>query len=679
MKRIAVDIGGTFTDIVYVDEDSARILVDKVRSTPDNIGRAVTDAIHKIQIDVSQVDLFIHGTTAGINTVVQRKGAKVGLITTEGFRDVLEMGRGNKRRLYDYMEKKPTPLVPRHLRMSVHERINHKGEIIRHLEEKEVQEIIERLKDCGVEAIAVCLLHSYANPENERKLGKIISEIWPEATIALSHRVAREVREYERMSTTVINAYIERAVVHYLEGLIAKLEAAGFDGHLLVLGPSGVQGIETVGETAITTLASGPIGGAAGAAHMAGLCGVENVVTMDVGGTSFDVSLINNGLNVETHRMEIMGFPVLMAGVDIRPIGAGGGSIARLDAAGLLTVGPESAGANPGPMAYGMGGNEPTVTDAAIVNGIIDPDNFLGGELRLDMELAQKGIRKIAERLDVGINDAAEGILAIARNNMTTAMMEILIGQGFDPRDFALMPYGGAGGIFAAPLARDMSISRIIIPVSPGTFSAQGILAMNVVHTYSSAYADEIEALEVQDLDATYATMEQRARSMLLAENIPADAIEYSRSLDICYQGQRYYLEVPFPKSKKKSRSDIIREITNSFETSYETRYGHRMNAPLKCVNARIRAEGKIKEIAIPQLSHDSDIPAAAVKKSRAIFLDGQFIESQIYERSLLLWGNEIDGPAVIEESFHTTVLMPGQKLHVDRLGNLIIQTGTGN
>jgi N-methylhydantoinase A len=262
---------------------------------------------------------------------------------------------------------------------------------------------------------------------------------------------------------------------------------------------------------------------------------------------------------------------------------------------------------------------------------------------------------------------------------MTTATMEILIGQGFDPRDFALMPYGGAGGIFAAPLARDMSISRIIIPVSPGTFSAQGILAMNVVHTYSSAYADEIEALEVQDLDATYATMEQRARSMLLAENIPADAIEYSRSLDICYQGQQYNLEVPFPKSKKKSRFDIIREITNSFETSYETRYGHRMNATLKCVNARIRAEGKIKEIAIPQLSHDSDIPAAAVKKSRAIFLDGQFIKSQIYERSLLLWGNEIDGPAVIEEPFHTTVLMPGQKLHVDRLGNLIIQTGTGN
>ena len=401
MRRIAVDIGGTFTDIVYIDESTMQIVVDKTRSTPWDIGQAVIDAIKKIKVDMSEVDLFIHGTTAGINTIVQKKGSKIGLISTEGFTDVLEMARGNKKELYDYMWKKPKPLVPRHLRLAVHERTTHLGEIIEKLEEKEVKEIIKKLKENGIEAIAVCLLHSYANPENEQRLGEIVKKVWPEVTLALSHQVAREIREYERTSTTVINAYIEKAVVDYLSRLNGNLKDAGFLGQLLVLGPSGVLGLEAVNEKAIYTLASGPIGGAAGAAHLAGLCGIKDLVTMDVGGTSFDVSVIKDGVNVEKHQTEIMGYPVLMAGMDIRPIGAGGGSIARVDAAGLLTVGPESAGANPGPMAYGMGGTEPTVTDAALVNGLIDPNYFLGGEIHLDQDLAKKGVGDIANKARV--------------------------------------------------------------------------------------------------------------------------------------------------------------------------------------------------------------------------------------------------------------------------------------
>ena len=676
MKRVAVDIGGTFTDIVYIDEATMQIVVDKVRSTPWDIGQGVVDAIKKIKVTMSDVDLFIHGTTAGINTIVQKKGSKIGLISTKGFTDVLEMTRGNKKELYDYMWKKPKPLVPRYLRVSVSERTNHLGEILEKLDEREAKEIIEKLKEHGVEAIAVCLLHSYVNPENERRLGEIIEEVWPEVTFALSHLVAREMREYERTSTTVINAYIEKAVVNYLSRLSENLKEVGFLGQLLVLGPSGVLGVDAIREKAIYTLASGPMGGAAGAAYLAGLCGIQDVVTMDVGGTSFEVSVIKGGVNVEKHQTEIMGYPVLMAGMDIRPIGAGGGSIARVDAAGLLTVGPESAGANPGPMAYGMGGTEPTVTDAALVNGLIDPDYFLGGEIRLDLDLAKKGVYNIADKLGLRFHETADGILSVARNNMTTATMEILVGQGLDPRDFALMSYGGAGGIFASNLAKDMSISSIIIPPAPGVFSARGILAMNLVHTYANAYVQALDELNIQELEGIYWDMEHSAFKLLMAEGISEDAIECTRSLDICYEGQRYYIETPLPPGKLNENDKIILEIRDSFERLYEKRYGHLMKAPLRTINARVKATGKIKEIPLSEMKKGTEIPRTAIKKKRKVFLEGELFESQIYERSGLLWGNTIDGPAIIEEPFHTTVVMPNQTLHVDKLGNLIILTG---
>jgi N-methylhydantoinase A len=676
MKRIAVDIGGTFTDIVYIDEDAMQVVVDKVRSTPWDIGQAVLDAIRKIKVNLSEVELFIHGTTAGINTIVQRKGSKIGLIATKGFADVLEMARGNKKELYDYMWKKPKPLVPRYLRLAVRERANHLGEIVERLDEKEAEEIIWKLKEHGVEAIAVCLLHSYVNPENEIRLGELIKEFWPEVTLALSHLVAREMREYERTSTTVINAYIEKAVVNYLGRLSENLKEAGFLGQLLVLGPSGVLGVDAVKEKAIYTLASGPIGGAAGAAYLARRCGMKDLVTMDVGGTSFDVSVIKDGINVEKHQTEIMGYPVLMAGMDIRPIGAGGGSIARVDAAGLLTVGPESAGANPGPMAYGMGGMEPTVTDAALVNGLIDPNYFLGGEIHMDLDLAKQGVRDIAKKLGLSLNEAADGILSVARNNMTTATMEILVGQGFDPRDFTLMSYGGAGGIFAAYLAKDMSISRVIVPQAPGVFSARGILAMNLVHTDAHAYVQAMDELNIQELEGIYRNMENPAFKMLIAEGISRDAMEFQRSLDICYEGQRYYIETPVPIIKLKENDKIKIEIRDSFERLYELRYGHLMNVPLRTINARLKATGKIKEIPLSEIKQGKEIPQRAIKKKRKVYLEGNLIETQIYERAELLCGNTIPGPAIIEEPFHTTVVMPGQTLQVDNLGNLIIFSG---
>jgi len=674
MKRIAVDIGGTFTDIVYIDEGTMQIVVDKVRSTPWDIGQAVLEAIKKIKVDMSEVRLFIHGTTAGVNTIVQRKGARVGLITTKGFTDVLEMARGNRKELYNYLWKKPKPLVPRYLRLGVSERINYSGEIIEKLDDQEVKEIIMKLRENGLEAIAVCLLHSYANPEHEQRVGEIIKEVWPEATFALSHLVAREIREYERMSTTVINAYIEKAVVEYLSRLSQNLKNMGFLGQLLVLGPSGILGIEAVREKALYTLASGPIGGAAGAAYLARLSGIRDLLTMDVGGTSFDVSIIKDGVNVERHQTEIMGFPVLMAGMDIRTIGAGGGSIARVDAAGLLTVGPDSAGADPGPIAYRLGGTEPTVTDAALVNGLIDPDYFLGGEIHLDLDLAKRGVNDVAKKLGLSLNEAADGILSVARNNMTTATTEILVGQGFDPRDFAIMAYGGAGGIFAGNIAKDMSISRVIIPPGPGVFSAQGILSMDLVHTYARGYARSMDELDIQELEDIYKDMENNALQILTREGMSRDRVEFARSLDMCYAGQHYYIETPVPKGELKANAKI--EINNSFERLHEIRYGHRIEAPLITINIRLKAIGKIKEIPMTEVKQGKGIPQSAIKKKRKVYLEGNLMDTQIYERDKLLCGNTIVGPAIIEEPFHTTVVMPGQRLQVDKLGNLIIRTG---
>jgi N-methylhydantoinase A len=397
---------------------------------------------------------------------------------------------------------------------------------------------------------------------------------------------------------------------------------------------------------------------------------------MDVGGTSFDVSVIKDGVNVEKHQTEIMGYPVIMAGMDIRPIGAGGGSIARVDAAGLLTVGPESAGANPGPMAYGLGGEEPTVTDAALVNGLIDPDYFLGGEIRLDLELAKKGVSDIAEKLGLGLNEAADGILSVARNNMTTATMEILVGQGLDPRDFALISYGGAGGIFAANLASDMSISRVIIPSAPGVFSAQGILAMNLVHTYARAYAQAMDELDIRELEDIYKDMEDSALGILTAEGMSRDEVEFTRSMDVCYEGQRYYIDTPVPVGDLNKNADVKIEIGNSFERLYETRYGHLIKAPLRTINIRLKAVGRIKEVLVPEVEQGKEIPRIAIKTKRRVYLEGNLMDTQIYERGGLLGGNTISGPAIIEEPFHTTVVMPGQQLHVDRLGNLIIHTG---
>jgi N-methylhydantoinase A len=673
VKRIAVDMGGTFTDLVYLDDDTMQVVTGKVRSTPWDIGQAVMDVIKKMKIDMSGVELFINGTTAGLNAIAQRKGSKVGLITTRGFVDILD-STGQRKEVYNYLWKKPETLVPRYLRAGITERMSFDGKVIEPLNPEDVKKTILHFKDNGVEAVAVCLLHSYANPEHEKKVGEIIHKLWPEVLVSLSYQVARQSGEFERTSSTVISAYMARAIMGYLDRLDKNLKAENFKGQLLILGPSGVMGAETVKENLLYTLASGTVGGAAGAAYLARLCGIKDFVTMDVGGTSFDVSVIKDGAGLERHRAEIMGFPLLMSGVEVDSIGAGGGSIARVDEAGLLTVGPESAGASPGPMAYDQGGKEPTVTDAAVVNGLIDPGYFLGGEVHLNVEKAVRGVTAIANKLGISLNKAADGILAVARNNMTSATTEKLLRQGYDPRDFSIMAFGGGGGLFAGSIARDMSISKIIVPNGPGVFCAGGILTMDIVHSYARAYSRSLNTLDMQEMTAIFREMENEALKTLLSEGMTEDKIVFIRSLDMGYEFQRHYLETQAPGGQLNDGARKV--IAGTFESLHEKRYGHRIAAPLITANIRLKAVGKIKDVPLSEIARGREIPSAARKPSRKVFLDGSFIETPIFERAGLLCGNVIEGPAIVEEPYHTTVVLPGQKLEVDKFGDLVILTG---
>jgi len=669
MSRVGVDVGGTFTDIVWVDDDAFESRVEKVRSTPWSIGQAVLDAIDKIGVDLGGTTLFVHGTTAGINAIAQRKGSKVGLITTKGFEDVLEMGRGNRKELYNYLWKKPDPLVPRHLRLGLDERTSYLGEILRPVREEEVVKIIGTFKRKGVEAVAICLLHAYANPENERTVGRMIRELWPGVPISLSHRISLELREFERTSTTVVDAYIKKSVVEYLDLLAQGLRQRGFAGRIYVIGHDGIAGVEEVKERAILSVKSGPMGGVAGSILFSKLMGRRNLITMDVGGTTFDVSLIKDGLSVEKQESEALGYPLLLRGPDIRSIGAGGGSIAWVDPGGLLMVGPRSAGAFPGPMCYGLGGEEPTVTDACVVNGIIDPHYFLGGEVELDADLAAKGLERLSAKLRLGLHEVASGILEVARSNMMMAMREILLGQGFDPRDFFIISFGGAGGIFACHMARELNARGVIVPQNPGVFSAWGMLTMDLVYSYTRTFYRSLHEADMELMEEMFAEMENEGVQRAKRDGIEEKEIVVNRAFDMCYEGQAHYVEVPFRAGRTKGAKE---HIEASFHALHEAKYGHRLEDVPFIVNLKVKVVGKIKEMPLKQLQR-SRLGSPERKGRRRVFLGRESVECPVYERRTLLFGDRIGGPAIVEEPFHTTLVPQGHMLEVDEFGNLII------
>lgn len=674
-KRLAIDVGGTFVDFVQFDERSGELSVEKVPSSGQLESRFF-EGIDLLKVDLADVDMIIHGSTLVINTVVQEKGARVGLVTTQGFRDVLELGRGNRAQIYNLFYTPPPPLVPRYLRHEVRERTNWKGEVIQPLDEEEACQVLRHLKEQGVEAVAVCFLHAYANPAHERRLAEIAAEILPDVYVSISSEVSREWREFERTSTTVLDVFTKPKMAAYLSALDSRLKESHFTGSFNVMQSSG--GMTTSGavqKTPIRSLESGPAGGVIGAAALGEQLGYPNLVSADVGGTTFDVALITDGRPLEKSETTVNGRPVLQPTIDIVSIGAGGGSIAWLDEEGGLRVGPKSAEADPGPASFGKGGEEPTVTDAQVILGYLDPDYYLGRRMVLDRAAAELAIHsRVAEPLSLSLIEAAYGIIHLANMNMTYAIRNITIERGHDPRDFSLICHGGGGGLFAAALLRELEVARAIIPVNPATFSAWGLLNSDFREDITRTAVVPLSDLTMEDLRGRLEGLASESRQRLVENGIVARATVIERFADLRYLGQEHTVRVRIQEEDLADPS--LTALRGRFHAAHEKAYAHALpEQPVELVNLRLSAVGLTQKPEIRDRWGPSETASSARKGTRKTYFAGDKgpVDCPVYARDALPPGSQLAGPAIIEEWTSTALALPRQRVEVDRYGNIIL------
>jgi len=677
----AVDVGGTFSDLVVLDGASGEISFAKAPTTPSEPSKGVLAVISKSPLSLPDASAFFHGTTLGINTMLEHKGAKTGVITTKGFRDILEIARMSWP-MYQLHWDQPEPLVPRYLRCEVTERIKADGTILARLNEGELRSAARWLVEHGCESIAVCFLHSYSFPAHERLAGEILSKAFPETSVALSHQVTQEYREYERTATTVGDAAIKPRMVRYIDDLERTLRTEKFKGaFLLTRCDGGVMGAAEAKERPIRTLISGPASGVMGGVALSRWMEVANLICADMGGTSFDAALVIDGEPSLSPMARIEGMPLLVPVIELATIGAGGGSIAWLDAGGSLNVGPHSAGADPGPICYGRGGTEPTFTDAAVVTGLLDPENFLGGEIGLDPKAARDGIkRKIADPLGLSVDEAASGIVALNEARMAATLEELTVGKGFDPRDFSLLAFGGGGSLVASALAGRLGIPRVIVPASPATFSAWGALTLDVVHDFARTSLAALELLSSPVVRRSFARLEKEANAALQREGISANRRVLFRSIDMRYEGQEHTLTLPLDASFLQ-KLDLSR-LRTMFDERHAVVYGYSMADATEVTAYRVRAVGSLDKPKPPKATRGGARAAAARKGARIALHreSGGRLEWMIYDRARLKTGNRLRGPAIIEEAAATTLVAPSQELIVDELGNLVITLAhTGN
>ncbi len=678
--RIASDIGGTFTDLVYLDETTGAIGVTKSSSTPANFATGVLDTLKKAQVNAVATRFFVHGSTVIINALTERKGVKTGLITTKGFRDVLEITRANRPDLYNMTYTKPKPFVPRFLRQEVIERVNYKGEELTPLDEGNVRKVVETLTAEGVRAIAVCFLHSYANPAHEIRCGEIIHELAPDIPITLSHQTTQEWREYERTSTAVLNAYVHPIAHDYLDNLERNLVGMGMQKQVLHIMQSngGSATFEMGKSTPINLVESGPVAGIIGSAYIGQQIGEPNVIGLDIGGTTAKTSLVQNGTPRITteyrieQRRDYAGYPILVPTIDIVEIGAGGGSLAWIDRAGALRVGPVSAGADPGPACYGWGGDQPTLTDANVLAGRINPDYFLGGEIKLNVEKAEAAMRPIADAFKITVEEAAMGVIRIADASLINALKLVSVRRGHDPRDFVLIAFGGGGPIHAAALMRELHVKKVIIPTEPAVFSAWGMLMTDLRRDYIRTQISRTDRADPQHLDAIYGSMQVQARQDLAAERVKPGDIEIQRFADMRYLGQEHTVKVALPPGKITAQT--LQKANEYFHALHEQTYTFRLDAPVELVNYHVTAIGRVQKPEIKKLnSSRGRLEEARKGKRRVNFDELGFHEAPIYERSLLPLG-VFRGPAVVEEPASTTVIFPDQQFSRNEFGFLLIE-----
>ncbi len=668
---LAVDIGGTFTDLAAVDRRNGLLILAKVDTTPTRLQRGVLSALERSEILPADVGVFVHGSTVVINAITERRGARTALVTTEGFRDVLEIGRANRPDLYNLSYRKPRPFVPRRLRFEVRERMTHTGDVLVPLDEAGVESVAERLRGLDVDAVAICLLHAWTNPDHERRAAELLSELLRDVEIVSSHEVSSQWREFERTSTAVLSAYVKPTVSYYLDDLRSGLREKGVAGPLYAMRSSGgVSSFDRAVEEPISLLESGPVAGVTAAAELGRRLGVEDVLTLDIGGTTAKTSAVRNGrVRIETlHHVErtptTAGYPIQAPVVEIVEIGAGGGSIASVDEAGGLHVGPRSAGAEPGPACYGRGGDEPTLTDANLLAGRLDPEYFLGGTMHLDVDAAHRSLSRLGERMGVDAVSAASGILRYVVAQMSHALRLVTLRRGHDPRDFTFVAFGGAGPLHAALLARELGVARTVIPPAPGHFSALGMLLGDLRADAVRTHVGPLDAASIRPL---FDELRTDTEVELEAE---AGDRRVQRFARLRYVGQEHTLEVPLGDGAIDA--DLLARLRDDFDDASEETYAFRLGTPVEIVEARVSVSA----------AHDESVewstePTPAPKlRPRDVDLDqhGGVRRSHVVERRSLAAGDRLSGPCVVEEPATTVLVLPGQTVTVDELANLVIQ-----
>jgi len=681
--RAATDVGGTFTDLVYfftdADTGAQEIVTAKADTTPPDFDRGVLDVVAKSGASLADIAHLAHGTTLVINAVTERKGVVTGLITSAGFRDVLEIARGNRPDFFNLHYVKPPPFVPRRLRREVPGRLAQDGSERTPLDLSGLPAILEGFRAEGVEALAICLLHSYADPRHEQAVLDRVRELWPEVSVVASHQITREWREYERTSTAVLSAYVQPVAERYLTRLADGVRGRGFGGQLYIMQSNcGVDSVDRTKEIPITMVESGPASGFWGAAELGRLIGEPNVLALDIGGTTAKCSLIEGGhvkiisdYWIERTRLSA-GYPVLVPVVDLVEIGNGGGSIAWVDDFGKLHVGPRSAGAVPGPAAYGRGGAEPTTTDANLALGRINPEYFCGGEIEADMEAVERALGKLAVQLGVDVAEAARGVVRIANNNMVNALKLVSLNRGYDPRDFALVAFGGGGGMHAVALAVELGIGKVVVPRAADVFSAWGMLMSDLRRDYFVTRLLSLDEANAEALDGLLENLAAAAFDQFAREGISADRVGFLRYGTLRYENQEHGVEVLLPEGAIDAAA--IDAIADAFHTSYEREYTYRLQAPVEFVGAHVVAIAEVGKLTPAPLPITGRQLADARKGRRRVdyALEGAH-EADVYVGELLEPGMSFDGPAIVETRGSTVVVHPGNELTVDEYGNLVI------
>jgi N-methylhydantoinase A len=678
--RLSADVGGTFTDVAAFDEPTGRLKLGKTLTTPSRLVTGIETGVTKADASFSAAQLFLHGTTVAINTILERTGALCALLTTQGFRDIYEIGRVNRPESYNLFFQKHKPLIDRELRFEIRERMDSEGKVLIALNEDDIRAAAEKAVARGVKAIAILFLHSYRNPNHEQRAKRIVAEAYPDLFVTASHELSQEYREYERTSTTAANAYVGPRVRQYLGEMGSHLKEVGFDGNFMVVqSTGGLFDLEEAQTSCIRMLESGPAAGVIGSKTLCANIGVRNAIAFDMGGTTAKAGVIYDGEVLMTGGALVGGYasglPLQIPMIDIQEVGTGGGSIAYLETGGALRVGPESAGAQPGPVCYGQGGTEPTVTDCNLVLGRLAPDRFLGGEMKLDLSAAEAALeKKIAKPLGLGTVEAAEGILRIAATKMSHMVRWVTTERGLDASDFALIAYGGAGPLHATMIARELRMPRVIIPFAPGHFSAYGMLFADLRRDLVSTWFTPLANAPFEDMEALYAAMEKRGAEDLARSRSMTTEIVVQRGADMRYVGQEHAVTVDLPLDlfKNKDRDGIKAR----FDAVHATRYGY--SAPkekAEIVSLRSATIGLMRKPAMEPLGKGGADPSAAFRGKRPVyFASTGTVETATYDRTLLAPGNRVEGPALIEEYASTTVVHPHDVLTVDAFGNLHIE-----